>query len=273
MINTKLACEYEKQLKLNYPNCKPYIHSMGKNIILEFKLDVSEWIPMLDENQPTSKYFYISYESKDYKNDIPVTIGTDDYDGTLVFSESHKVFEMNINNLKFAIKELLEDRSRFLWLKSTAPEAFNDELKLVINEDLDICIDWAKKHGVCYRGSVKELTKVSNNDYWNRAGDKDELKYAIAIMRAVYKHTVHVTNSDDFITVNSYGLKHRFENFMDKLNNHKYFSTGTATVAAWYVFVGDGAYDSNTFNLTKEGPNYNFNLPIVDVMYFNDLMK
>lgn len=273
MINTKLACEYEKQLKLNYPNSKPYIHSIGNNIILEFKLDIREWIPILDENESTSKYFYISYESKDYKNDIPVTIGTDDYEGTLLFSESHKVFEMNISNLKFAIKELLEDRSRFLYLKSAAPNKFNEELKYVINEDLDISIDWAKKHGICYKGSVKELTKVSKSDYWDSASDREELKYAIAIMRAVYKNTVHVSNSDDFITVNSYGLKHRFEDFTDKLKNHKYFSTGTATVAAWYVFVGDGSYDSNTFNLTKDGPNYDFNLPRVDVMYFNSLTK
>lgn len=270
MINTKLACEYEKQLKLNFPKSETIIHEIGKNVVLDFTMDVYD---RLEEKEYPNTWFYISYESKEYKNDIPVTIGMGGYDGTISFVESHKVFEMNINNLKYAATQLANERSVFNDMKRKIPNKFNEELNYVINEDLNICIDWAKKHGICYKGSVKELTKVSKSDYWDSASDKDELKYAIAIMRAVYKNCQHAIKDDDLKIVNSYGLKHRFENFMDKLNNHKYFSTGTATVAAWYVFVGDGAYDSNRFNLTKDGPNYDFNLPKQAVLYFYDLMK
>lgn len=270
MINTKLACEYEKQIKLNFPKSETIIHEIGKNVLLDFTMDVYD---RLEEKEYPNTWFYISYESKEYKNDIPVKIGIGGYDGTLEFVESHKVFEMNINNLKYAAKQLANERSVFYDLKRKVPNQFNEELKYVINEDLDISIDWAKKHGICYKGSVKELTKVSKSDYWDSVSDKDELKYAIALMRAVYKNCQHATKEDELMTVNSYGLKHRFENFMDKLKNHKYFSTGTATVASWYVFVGDGAYDSNTFNLTKDGPNYDFNLPKQAVLYFNDLMN
>ena len=269
MINTKLATEYEKQLKAKFPNTKTIIHSMGKNICLDFTLDIDdEYGLKTDKNV----WFTVYYESKDYKNDIPLKVETQYYDGVVEFVESHKVFEMNVNNLLYAVNVVYKDKLAFYYMKERIPTIFQDKLNLVNDVDLDIALDWAIKHGVCYKGAVKEFKKVSKDDYWNSDFKREELKYAIAIMKSVYSECGSGVEDDDK-WVNSYGLKHRFENFMDKLNNHKYFSTGTATVAAWYVFVGDGCFDANRFDLKQEGPNFDFKLPKQAVLYFNDLTR
>lgn len=263
LMNTKLAVEYQRQYSRRYPGLNTNIVENNGNIFFDFEFPHKSNLL----NQTVKYNCSVWYESKAYNSDIVLhlSVGSCPYDVELV--ESHKTVEMNIDNLIIAVQKNLKMWDEVNGIFSTASVRYDEVLANVQDYEVKDAIEWGIEHNVTYSGYNPN---PAVGDMWDKHPNEfEEVRKAIAIFKTL-NETKGPTASDETYCVGSYGLKHRLENFTDKLGKHRYFSTGTATIAAWYVFVCEGSYTANKFDLKRDpvSPNFSFNIPLQIGIFF-----
>ena len=108
VLNTKLAIEYQRQYKKMFPSLETNVREFGGDIYFDFQY---KW---------EDKLFNLGiwYNSKGYTTDIPCELGFYIGDGVneftqlqysphIMFVESFKTAEMNVNNMLVACNKLM----------------------------------------------------------------------------------------------------------------------------------------------------------------------
>lgn len=257
VMNTKLAVEYQRQYSRRYPGLNTNIVENNGNIFLDFEFPYKSNLL----NQTVKYDCSVWYESKAYNSDIVLHLSVSSCPYEMELVESHKTVEMNIDNLLIAVQKNLKMWEEVKGMFTKVRDKFDEVLANVQDYEVNEAIDWGIDHNVSYAGYNAD---PDEGDIWDKhPSEFEEVRKAIAIFKTL-KEAQGPTASDETYGVGSYGLKHRLETFTDKFDKHTYFSTGTATIAAWYVFVCDGSYTSNKFDFKREPetPNFCFNIPL-----------
>jgi hypothetical protein len=264
VLNTKLAIEYQRQYKKMFPSLETNVRELGGDIYFDFQY---KW---------EDKLFNLGmwYESKGYTTDIPCELGFYIGDGVneitqlkysphIMFVESFKTAEMNVNNMLVACNKLMCEIKNLTCMVYDSKN-FNPVVKDNI-EHLE-AYSYAKKHKIGYEGfGGLEICEDNNEEFLHAV-------LALTFIRQETPLTFGGKDYEDTMTIGSYTVKHIIERFYKRIGKNIYCSTGIAAIAMWYVFVFDGACNENTFKLrnSKNSPNFDCDIP---VKYYNALQQ
>ena len=264
VLNTKLANEYQRQYKKMFPTLNTNVKEFGGKIYFDFQYKWEEYLFNLG----------IWYESKGYTTDIPCELGFYIDEGIngitqlnfsphIMFLESFKTAEMNVNNMLVACNKLMCE------IKNLTCMVHNlGNFKLINKDYIEYysAYDYALNHKIGYEGfGGCELCDDHN----------EELLNAISALTFIRQETPLAFGGNDYedtITIDSYAVKHIIERFYNRIGKNVYCSTGIAALAMWYVFVFDGSCGESTFKIRRveHSPNFNCNIP---VKYYNALKQ
>lgn len=264
VLNTKLAIEYQRQYKKMFPSLETNVKEFGGKVYFDFQY---KW---------EDKLFNLGiwYDSKGYTTDIPCELGFYIGEGVneitqlkysphIMFVESFKTAEMNVNNMLVACNKLMCE------IKNLTCMVYGiKDFSPTVNDYIDNAkaYDYAKKHKIGYQGFGDSEICEENNE---------EFLYAVLALTYIRQETPLAfggKDCEDTMTINSYTVKHIIERFYDRIGKNVYCSTGIAAIAMWYVFVFDGACNEKTFNIRRyeHSPNFDCNIP---VKYYNALQQ